>query len=59
MIEYLGTTRGNWIRYDNVATSVRQGLMIKLTMKTGSKHASIFQSEGQARGVQKYLEELQ
>jgi len=56
--EYLATTRGNWIRYDNVAKSVMQGVMIKLTMLTGSKHVAVFESEDQARGVQKYLEAL-
>ena len=56
--EYLATTRGNWIRYDNVLTAVMQGVMIKITMKTGSKQVCVFESEDQARGVQKYLEEV-
>lgn len=56
MYEYIQTSRGNWVRYDNVAKSFRQGVMLRLTMVTGSKCTAVFESEDQAEAVQKYWE---
>ena len=59
MYEYIQTSRGNWVRYDNVAKSFRQGVMLRLTMLTGSICTAVFESEEQAEGVQQYWEQLQ
>ena len=58
MYEYIQTSRGNWVRYDNVSAVMRQGVMLRLTMLTGSKSTAVFESEEQAEAVQKYWEKV-
>ena len=58
MYEYIQTSRGNWVRYDNVLELDRQGVMLRLTMLTGSKCTAVFESEEQAEGVKQYWEQL-
>ena len=59
MYEYIQTSRGNWVRYDKVLELDRQGVMLILTILTGSKCTAVFESEEQAEGVQQYWEQLQ
>ena len=58
MYEYIQTSRGNWVRYSNIAKVDRQGVMLRLTMLKGSKCTAVFESEEQAEGVQQYWEQL-
>jgi len=58
MYEYIQTSRGNWVRYDNVSQSFRQGVMLRLTMVSGSKFTAVFESEEQAEAVQRYWKML-
>ncbi len=58
MYEYIQTSRGNWVRYDNVVRITRQGVMLRLIMLTGSKSTAVFESEEQAEAVEKYWEKL-